>query len=67
MTQQKIQIEGMHCNACVRRVTLALTKLDGVDVQSVEVGSAQVQIDETKVSPKEVAAAIEAIGFHAKA
>jgi copper chaperone CopZ len=67
MTQQKIQIEGMHCNACVRRVTLALTKLDGVDVHSVEIGSAQLQIDETKVSPKEVAAAIEAIGFKVKA
>lgn len=67
MTQQKIQIEGMHCNACVRRVTLALTKLDGVDVHAVEVGSAQVQIDESKISPQEVAAAINSIGFQAKA
>lgn len=67
MTLQKIQIEGMHCNACVRRVTLALTKLDGVDVHSVEIGSAQVQIDESKITPKEVAAAIDAIGFQAKA
>lgn len=67
MTQQKIQIEGMHCNACVRRVTLALTKLEGVDVHSVEVGSAQVQIDESKISPEEVAEAINSIGFQAKA
>lgn len=66
MTQQKIEIEGMHCNACVRRVTLALTKLDGVDVQAVAIGTAQVQMDESKISPREVAAAIEAIGFTVK-
>lgn len=66
MTQKKIEIEGMHCNACVRRVTLALTKLDGVDVQAVAIGSAQVQLDEAKISPREVAAAIEAIGFGVK-
>ncbi len=66
MSQHKIEIEGMHCNACVRRVTLALTKLDGVDVQAVNVGSAQVQLDESKVTPRDVAAAIDAIGFQAK-
>jgi copper chaperone len=66
MSQHKIEIEGMHCNACVRRVTLALTKLDGVGVQAVNVGSAQVELDESKITPREVAAAIGAIGFPAK-
>lgn len=66
MTQHTIQIDGMHCNACVRRVTLALTKLEGVQVQGVDVGSAKVEIDEAKISPKEVAAAIDSIGFHVK-
>jgi copper chaperone len=36
----KLSIEGMHCQACVRRVQTALEKVDGVQVESVEVGSA---------------------------
>ena len=28
----KLQIQGMHCGACVRRVTSALEKLGGVKV-----------------------------------
>jgi len=38
----KLSIEGMHCQACVKRVQKALEKVDGVQVESVEVGSAQV-------------------------
>ncbi len=38
----KLAIEGMHCQACVRRVQKALEKVEGVQVESVEVGSAVV-------------------------
>jgi copper chaperone CopZ len=38
----KLSIEGMHCQACVRRVQKALEKVDGVQVESVDVGSAVV-------------------------
>ena len=37
----KLSIEGMHCGACVRRVTNALQAVPGVQVNSVEVGSAE--------------------------
>jgi copper chaperone len=63
----KLKIEGMHCEGCVRRVTQALNALAGVRVESVEVGSAAVILDPARVSPQQVAAAVNSIGFAARA
>ena len=52
----KISIEGMHCQACVNRVRSALEKLEGVQVQDVQIGCADVV-----TSKAGEAAAIEAI------
>ena len=41
----KIAIEGMHCEACVKRVRMALEKVDGVTVREVSIGSAVVEAD----------------------
>lgn len=38
----KIAIDGMHCDACVRRVRMALEKVPGAQVGAVTVGSAEV-------------------------
>lgn len=38
----KIAIDGMHCDACVRRVRMALEKVPGAQVGDVKVGSAEV-------------------------
>ena len=46
----KIAIEGMHCQACVQRVRKALEKLEGVSVESVEVGSADLIADAARES-----------------
>ncbi len=62
----KLAIDGMHCGACVRRVTAALQKVEGVEVQNVEVGSAEVRFDQQKASPEEVANAVNQIGFTAR-
>ena len=43
----KISIEGMHCQACVNRVRKALEKVEGVQVQDVQIGSADVVADKT--------------------
>jgi copper chaperone len=61
----KVLIEGMHCDACVRRVTSALEGVAGVAVGSVEVGSATIAFDPAKTSAKEIAASIGRIGFSA--
>lgn len=60
-----ITIEGMHCGGCVNRVTLALKKVEGVEVRSVEVGSALVRLDPEKTSAGQVLAAVRKIGFEA--
>jgi len=52
----KIAIEGMHSEACVKRVRRALENIDGLQVREVILGSAAVDGD-----AKQRAAAIEAI------
>ncbi|HEY1766115.1 MAG TPA: heavy metal-associated domain-containing protein [Terracidiphilus sp.] len=61
----RLSIDGMHCDGCVRRITNALSAMDGVRVDSVEVGSATVAADPARVLPQQVAAAIDHIGFTA--
>ena len=41
----KVSIDGMHCDACVRRVRKAVESIDGAAVEHVEVGAAQVAVD----------------------
>ena len=60
-----LSIEGMHCGACVRRVTNALSGVAGVTVENVDVGSANVAYDPAATSPAEIAAAVNLIGFTA--
>ena len=62
----KLAIEGMHCGACVRRVTNALNSIEGVRVNSVEVGSANVAFNPDIVEPEQIAAAVDGIGFTAR-
>ena len=65
MNALTLKIDGMHCGMCVRRVTTALEKVPGVAVNSVEVGSAQLQYDPAQTNPASIAAAVEKIGFSA--
>jgi copper chaperone CopZ len=60
-----LSIEGMHCDACVRRVTNVLAAVGGVQVKSVEVGSARIAFDPAQASPEQIAAAVDRIGFTA--
>ncbi|MBV8552192.1 MAG: heavy-metal-associated domain-containing protein [Acidobacteriaceae bacterium] len=59
----KLAIEGMHCGACVRRVTAALQNVPGVQVEKVEVGSAQVVFNPAEANAEQVTSALERIGF----
>jgi copper chaperone CopZ len=61
-----LAIEGMHCGACVRRVTSALQSVEGVRVNSVEVGSAKVVFDATETSAQDITAALDRNGFPAR-
>lgn len=61
-----LAIEGMHCGACVNRVTAALQSVPGVTVSSVEVGSAKVAFDIAKATAQDLIAAVDRIGFQAR-
>jgi copper chaperone len=61
-----LAIEGMHCGACVRRVTSALQSVQGVTVHSVEVGSAKVAFDAAEITAQDITAALDRNGFPAR-
>jgi copper chaperone len=52
----RVAIEGMHCQACVRRVQNAIVKVEGASVLDVEIGYADVAVD-----PKQEEVVLEAV------
>jgi copper chaperone CopZ len=64
-----LAIDGMHCGSCVRRVTLALQKVEGIEAETVqvEIGSASMSYDAEKATEQEIVDAVNAIGFTAHA
>lgn len=62
MATYDLQIEKMHCGACVRRVTQTLNGLATTHANSVQIGAAKVTTD---ADPGEVLAALGAAGFPA--
>lgn len=61
-----LKVEGMHCGSCVNRLTKAVQQVPGVEVVSVQVGSAHIKIDEDQAKLPEVLQAIEETGFAAR-
>ena len=58
-----LHINGMSCGHCVGQVTKALTQLDGVRVNSVRVGEAQVAYNRTLITPSDIARAVTEAGY----
>lgn len=58
-----LTIEGMTCAHCVMSVRKELSKLPNVKVEDVQIGSAKVQIDETKVTTEQLKEAVEEAGY----
>lgn len=63
MISKEVKIEGMTCHHCVMAVQRELGKLDGVKVNDVQIGSAKVEYDESKVNENAIAEAIEEAGY----
>jgi copper chaperone len=63
VTSQVLKIEGMSCSHCVKAVTLALQHVPGVEVKRVDVGRAEVAIDESVATRGQLAEAVEDAGF----
>lgn len=62
MITKKINIEGMSCGHCVMAVKKELSKIE-VDSFDVQIGSATIQFEETKVSEEQIESAIEEAGY----
>ena len=58
-----LNIDGMHCGSCVRRVRKALEKLEGLTGCDVEIGKAKVSFDEAKVDLPKMQAALRYAGY----
>lgn len=63
MADIALQIENMHCGACVRRVTQTLNALPSTHADEVQVGSARVS---TEAPTAEITQALAAAGFPAQ-
>ena len=63
MKKVNLVIAGMHCNHCIQAVRRELSKLQGVVVEDVQLGIAQVEYDESSVSTEDLRQAIEDSGY----
>ena len=60
--KKTIKIDGMSCNHCVMSVKKNLSKLDLKEFK-VEIGSAEVEFDESEVNEDEIVKSIEEAGY----
>lgn len=63
MTTKTLTIDGMSCGHCITAVTMALQDLPGVDVRDVRVGRAVIDTDDSVVTPRQLATAVEDAGY----
>ena len=61
-----INIDGMSCQHCVMRVKKAIEGLSGISNLSVEVGSAKMSFDESKIQQMDIENAIVKAGYKIK-
>lgn len=66
MKEVALRIEGMHCGACIRRVTQSLGSVPGAEVEEVRLGAARVKLAETS-SADDLIAGLSKAGFAAQA
>ena len=62
MTSETLKIEGMDCAHCVNVVKRALSKLD-LNVKDVQIGSADIEYDETRIPRELIVNSIEDAGY----
>lgn len=67
MNTVQLSIDGMSCGRCVDHVAAALDAMDGVKVERVGVGSAEVTLDPSKSSPAALVKVLDGIGYPAQA
>lgn len=65
MERVTLGVQGMSCGHCVSAVRQALTEIDGVEVESVEIGGAVVRYDPRKANVGAMIDAVADAGYSA--
>jgi copper ion binding protein len=67
LVRTTLHVEGMTCPSCKAAVRTAITRLQGVKQASVDVAkkSATVEYDASRVSPQQIADAVNRLGYEA--
>jgi copper chaperone CopZ len=67
MAEVTLQIDGMHCGSCVRRVSQALASTPGIEVKEVRVGAARFTSSDETAAVDQAIAALARAGYKAHA
>jgi copper chaperone len=65
MKRVHFEVDGMTCGHCVSAVKKAASSVDGVTVESVEIGSVLISLDDTRATVGDVVDAIADAGYEA--
>jgi copper chaperone CopZ len=65
MAEFTLHIDGMHCGSCVKRVTQALSAVEGVTVNEVRIGAARLTSSQNSAPVDLAVAALAKAGFTA--
>ena len=63
MSEFTLRIDGMHCGACVRRVSQALSLTEGLDVKEVRIGAVRIASDQEPLPVDRAVAALAKAGY----
>lgn len=66
MSEFSLHIDGMHCGACVRRVSQALAQTPGLEVKEVQIGAARLASAQDPPPVDRAIAALAAAGYKAQ-
>jgi copper chaperone CopZ len=61
MAEFTLRIDGMHCGSCIKRVSQALSTVEGAKVEEVRLGAARLWSDELIETPAPVDIAIASL------
>ena len=63
MAEVDLTIEGMSCQHCVMRVKKSMDQLPGVSKADVDVGTASITYDESRIKNEDLERAVETAGY----
>ena len=67
MSEKTFTISGMSCGGCVNSLTRVLKSVPGIEPIKIEVGKAQLRVDDARVTSQTIRDAVERAGFEVTA